>query len=60
MHVHQLRCVQCGCRSGLYAIGWRGYRTDDPEREEPPAIGFFCPMCSESEFGPPRRYRPVE
>jgi hypothetical protein len=52
--VHQLRCVQCGCASGLYAAGWRGYRTD-PEQREAPELVFFCPTCAEREFGEPRR-----
>jgi hypothetical protein len=51
MKVHQLRCVRCECTSGLYATGWRGYRMDDSERDEVPAVGFFCPTCSDAEFG---------
>jgi len=49
--VHQLRCAQCGYLSGLLAVGWRGYRTDGPERDEHPAVAFFCPTCSAREFG---------
>jgi hypothetical protein len=48
--VHLLRCVQCGSISGLYAAGWRGYRTDDPDTDEEPALAFFCPTCSAREF----------
>lgn len=36
--------------SGLYARGWRGYRIDDPEVGEEPALAFFCPTCSAREF----------
>jgi hypothetical protein len=49
--VHQLRCAQCGSRSGLYAHGWHGYRTDDAETDETPTLSFFCPTCSAREFG---------
>lgn len=45
-----LRCAQCETISGLYARGWRGYRTDDPELDEEPALAFFCPACSAREF----------
>jgi hypothetical protein len=48
--VNQLRCAECGYVSGLYAIGWRGYRTDDPEVQEPPTVAFFCPTCAAREF----------
>jgi hypothetical protein len=50
--VNQLRCIRCECTSGLYATGWRGYRMDDPKRDEAPVLAFFCPTCSEAEFGP--------
>jgi hypothetical protein len=55
--VHQLQCVQCGCASGLYAIGWRGYLAVDPELGEAPELAFFCPTCAEQEFDAPRRDR---
>lgn len=45
-----LRCIECGNRSGLYARGWRGYRTDDPETDDRPEIGFYCPTCAAREF----------
>jgi hypothetical protein len=48
--VHLLLCAQCGSLSGLYARGWRGCRTDDPELDEPPALAFFCPACARREF----------
>jgi hypothetical protein len=48
--VNLLRCVQCRSLSGLYAAGWRGYRTDDPELGEPPTLAFFCPACSTGQF----------
>lgn len=33
--------------------GWRGYRTDDPELDEPPELAFYCPPCAVAEFGRP-------
>jgi hypothetical protein len=45
-------CVECGCRSDAGWVGWRAYRVDDPELDEPPALGFYCPTCAEAEFGP--------
>lgn len=48
--VHVLCCVECGARSGLYARGWRGYRTDDPDSGESPRLGFYCPTCAAREF----------
>jgi hypothetical protein len=50
-----IHCAECKCSSGLYWHGWRGYRTDDPELGEPPAVAFYCPTCSEREFGYSRR-----
>ena len=48
--VNLLVCVQCGSLSGLYARGWRGYRTDDPELDPEPTLAFFCPTCAAREF----------
>jgi hypothetical protein len=31
--------------------GWRAYRVDDPDTDEPPAVAFFCQACAEREFG---------
>jgi hypothetical protein len=47
--VHTLVCVECGCLSGLRAFGWRGYRTDVEEDEEP-ALAFYCPACAARAF----------
>jgi hypothetical protein len=44
-------CAQCRCLSGLRWAGWRAYRVDDPELDEPPALAFYCPSCAEREFG---------
>jgi hypothetical protein len=51
-HPRQVRilvCVECGCLSGLRALGWRGYRTDVEEDEEP-ALAFYCPACAARAF----------
>lgn len=52
------RCSECDRVSGPYWIGWRACRVDDPERDEPPSLAFYCPACALREFGPPRR-RPL-
>jgi hypothetical protein len=49
--VNLLRCERCGSISGLYARGWRGYRTDDPEHDKRPALAFCCPACSARALG---------
>jgi hypothetical protein len=49
--VNVVKCRECGSSSGLYWRGWRAYRTDDPERDEPPTLTFYCPSCAEREFG---------
>ncbi|HEY4346231.1 MAG TPA: hypothetical protein VGM80_01480 [Gaiellaceae bacterium] len=33
------------------ARGWMGLRMFDPEEDEYPAIGFYCPECAWREFG---------
>ena len=58
-------CVECGAMSATPSLrGWRGYRIDDPEDEEPPALAFYCPSCAVTEAGgrptrlpPPNRGR---
>jgi hypothetical protein len=45
-----VHCAECKCSSGLYWQGWRAYRTDDPELDEPPALAFYCPTCAGREF----------
>jgi hypothetical protein len=50
--VHVLACVECPRVSTATATGWRAYRTDDPELDEPPTLSFYCPDCARREFGP--------
>ena len=47
-HVRMLVCVECGCVSGLRALGWRGvpHRVEDEE----PALAFYCPACAARAF----------
>lgn len=49
-----VQCVECTSSSGLYWQGWRAYRADDPETDEAPALAFYCPTCSDREFGTER------
>ncbi len=55
--VNTVECRECGISSGAFWIRWRAYRCDDPERDEPPALAFYCPACADREFGRPRRAR---
>jgi hypothetical protein len=48
-----LRCTECGARSDVDALGWRGYRMEDPEEGDAPALAFYCPFCAQREFGEP-------
>jgi Zn ribbon nucleic-acid-binding protein len=50
--VRLVSCVECGSWSDADWRGWRAYRVDDPELDEPPALGLYCPACAEAEFGP--------
>jgi hypothetical protein len=50
-YVHVLACVACPRVSTATARGWKAYRTDDPENEEPPELAFYCSDCSKREFG---------
>ena len=49
--VHVLACVECRRVSTFYARGWKAYRTDEPDEDEPPALAFYCPVCAYVEFG---------
>jgi hypothetical protein len=51
-YVHVLACTECPRVSSVTARGWRAYRIDDPEEDEPPALAFYCPACAKREFGP--------
>ncbi len=49
--VNVVACRECGRSSGASWHGWRAYRTDDPELNEPPSLAFYCRACAEREFG---------
>jgi hypothetical protein len=49
--VHVLACVECPRVSSVTARGWKGYRSDDPDTEEPPRLSFYCPECAHEHFG---------
>jgi hypothetical protein len=50
MSEHLFNCVECGCRTEPGQVGWRAYRVDDPELDEPPTLAFYCPSCAQAEF----------
>ena len=52
--VHVLACAECPRVSTVTARGWKAYRTDDPERDEPPRLTLYCPDCARREFGDSR------
>lgn len=52
---HHVTCVECGRVSDHRWRGWLADRVDDPEADEEPKLGFYCPECAEREFGRPRR-----
>jgi hypothetical protein len=44
--ITSIHCAECNSSSGLYWLGWRAFRTDDPELGEPPALAFYCPASA--------------
>ena len=36
--------------SSAFAGGWKAYRIDDAELDEPPQLAFYCPSCARREF----------
>jgi Zn finger protein HypA/HybF involved in hydrogenase expression len=47
--VHVLACAECPRVSSLTARGWKAYRVEAPERDEPPQLAFYCPECAAKE-----------
>jgi hypothetical protein len=45
-------CAWCRTPARGDAFGWRGYRCEDLELDEPPAVAFYCALCSLELFGP--------
>jgi len=50
-HTALLTCQECNRPTDTKWRGWRAYRSDDPELDEPPALAFYCPDCAAREFG---------
>ena len=48
--VHVLACAECPRVSSISARGWKAFRTDDPDLDEPPHLSFYCPECARREF----------
>jgi hypothetical protein len=45
-------CIECGTQSASPSDrGWRAYRCDNSENDEPPTLAFYCPRCAVAEFG---------
>ena len=47
-----LFCWECLTLADEGARGWRAYRCDVPGEDPEPIVRFYCPGCSEREFGP--------
>lgn len=45
-----LVCAECGRAGEGEASGWRAYREDLPDEDDPPAVAIFCPTCATREF----------
>jgi hypothetical protein len=49
----RLLCWECLTVADERARGWRAYRGDVPGEDPEPILLFYCPSCSEREFGGP-------
>jgi hypothetical protein len=47
----QLECVECAVDSGWFARGWLAIRCEDPNKDEPPELAFYCAICARAELG---------
>jgi hypothetical protein len=45
-----LVCVECGRVADDEAVGWRAYREDPPDEDDPPSLAIFCRNCAAREF----------
>jgi hypothetical protein len=54
-----MECVECGAKPDERAEGWRGYRVDDPDQNEPLELAFYCRYCAQREFGPLVRHQDI-
>jgi hypothetical protein len=46
-----VECIECGATLETHAPGWRGYRIDEPDTDDPPAVAFYFAYCAIREFG---------
>ena len=46
-----LTCTGCGRLSDFDARGWIAVRAGEADIEDTPEVFFFCPECTEREFG---------
>jgi hypothetical protein len=53
MEPGRLLCWECLTVADERARGWRAYRGDVPGEDPEPILLFYCPSCSEREFGGP-------
>lgn len=44
-----LVCVECCCVSPT-AHGWFAYLAEDPDDDEGPIVGTYCPPCAARHF----------
>lgn len=49
--VVMVTCAECGKLSSRYVVGWRDYRSDDPNLGESPELAFYCTTCAGRAFG---------
>jgi hypothetical protein len=54
--VNHATCTVCRRVSDHFWRGWLAYRVDDPDSDDGPELGFYCPDCAEREFGRTRRW----
>jgi hypothetical protein len=53
MEPARLLCWECLTVADERARGWRAYRGDVPGEDPEPILLFYCPSCSERDFGGP-------
>jgi hypothetical protein len=50
---YALTCIECSRHSDSAARGWKVFRADDPDEDDHPTFGVYCPDCADREFGTP-------
>ena len=49
--VVRVACAECGRESDPLWRGYRACRIDEPSTNDEPTFAFFCPDCTQREFG---------